>query len=110
MMRPEQVHYDTMEQWIRTSIDSSAPFLFDRTLFQQELERIWMEYDIPIRVSTFISDRFQEKVESILIWLTLLLLLFVSIRSVASLLPEKCPHAAREAHGVSHQGEVTSFA
>lgn len=49
---PEQFHYETIEKFMQTSIRSGAAFLFDKTLFDIELHRLWITYDVPYPVST----------------------------------------------------------
>jgi hypothetical protein len=49
-MRPEHIHYDTVENWLRESIAVGRPFLFSQTLFRHELTRIWETYDVPYEV------------------------------------------------------------
>ena len=48
---PEQLHYDTIEKFIQTSIRSGADFLFDKDLFDVELRRLWETYNVPYPVS-----------------------------------------------------------
>jgi hypothetical protein len=49
-MRPEQIHYDAVETWIRESIATGRDFLFDHRLFDEELTRTWDEFDFPYEV------------------------------------------------------------
>ena len=49
---PEQLHYKTIENFFQTSISSGADFLFDKTLFDIELQRLWETYNVPYPVST----------------------------------------------------------
>jgi hypothetical protein len=51
-MRPEQMHYDAAETWIRESIATGRDFLFDHRLFCEELTRTWDKYDFPYEVRT----------------------------------------------------------
>jgi hypothetical protein len=50
MMRPEQIHYDAVETWIRESIATGRDFLFDHRLFREELTRTWDKFDFPYEV------------------------------------------------------------
>ena len=49
---PEQLHYDAIEAFLRTSISSGADFLFHKTLFENELQRLWETYNVDYAVST----------------------------------------------------------
>jgi hypothetical protein len=51
-MRPEQIHYDEVETWIRESIATGRDFLFDQQMFDEELTRTWDKYDFPYEVRT----------------------------------------------------------
>jgi hypothetical protein len=48
---PEQLHYETIEKIMQTSISSGAVFLFDKNLFDIELQRLWETYNVPFPVS-----------------------------------------------------------
>jgi hypothetical protein len=50
MTRPEHLHYDKVEAWFRESIAQGRAFLFDTTLFDIELRRLWEEYNFPYEV------------------------------------------------------------
>jgi hypothetical protein len=52
-MRPEEIHYDGVESWIRESIATGRDFLFDHRLFGEELTRTWDKYDFPYEVSMY---------------------------------------------------------
>lgn len=54
---PEQLHYNTIEKFIQTSISSGADFFFNKTLFNVELERLWETYNVPYSVSTVHEQR-----------------------------------------------------
>ena len=54
---PEQLHYETIQAFLQTSIDSGAAFLFDNILFDVELQRLWETYNVPYPVSTIREER-----------------------------------------------------
>jgi hypothetical protein len=49
-IRPEHVHYDTVEQWIRQCLAQGHSTLFDPILFDIELRRLSEEYNFPYEV------------------------------------------------------------
>ena len=57
--RPEHVHYDAVESYLRRSIQEGRDFLFDDKAFAAELLRLWDEYDIPHQVRMCVCVCFQ---------------------------------------------------
>ena len=51
VMRPEHVHYDTIERWIRESVNAGDEFLFEPERFRNELRKMWEKYEIPYEVT-----------------------------------------------------------
>lgn len=49
-MRPEHLHYDTVEEHLVRSIKEGKDFLFDSNKFEAELRRLWEDYDFPYQV------------------------------------------------------------
>jgi len=58
-MRPEHIHYNTIEEFLLQSIKSGREFLFDADKFEKELTRLWEQYDVPYQVSGRHNVRFQ---------------------------------------------------
>ena len=50
-MRPEEEHYDAVEEIFLRGIAEGQDFLFDGDKFEAELRRLWEEYDFPYQVS-----------------------------------------------------------
>jgi hypothetical protein len=49
-MRPEQLHYETIERHLQKCIKNGSDFFFDTKLFDDELTRLWETYDVPYEV------------------------------------------------------------
>lgn len=49
-MRPEHLHYETIEKHLQKCIKNGCDFFFDTKLFDEELTRLWDTYDVPYEV------------------------------------------------------------
>lgn len=50
-MRPEHKHYDEIERLFNERIKNGDAILFDPTLFDKEMTRLWEAYDVPYQVT-----------------------------------------------------------
>lgn len=55
-LRPEQVHYDTIEQWIRDRVSRGDEILFNPVLFEDALRSLWERFDVPFEVRCLRTD------------------------------------------------------